>query len=115
MTKSQKQLFEILKKSKIPLSARELGKYCQLNRATIFRAISLFIKSDQVHQIIGIDKITRYELTSDHHHHLICNSCGRINNFKIPEKLINEAALKEKFKIKNHLIELYGLCSQCQY
>ncbi|MDP8212443.1 MAG: transcriptional repressor, partial [Candidatus Zapsychrus exili] len=73
------------------------------------------------------DGRARYELSEGpkgarHHHHLVCTSCGRVVDYTdfIDEEveLLNqtEKGLSKKydFKITNHLIQFYGLCSECK-
>lgn len=52
---------------------------------------------------------------SEHHDHLICTTCGRIQEFvnAAIEKLQIKVAAEHGFKITNHKMELYGLCEDC--
>ncbi len=85
--------------------------------ATIFRMMNLFMERGLIKQIRFQDAITRYELSNKgDHHHLICESCGKIEAisdtvFPIMEKYIKE---KSKFKVKSHSLEVFGICEDCQ-
>jgi len=52
----------------------------------------------------------------DHHDHLICTGCGRIEEFFHPdlESLQRTIAREQGFKLLEHRHQLYGLCAQCQ-
>ena len=57
----------------------------------------------------------RYELARDHHHHMICESCGDISEFDEcpldPELLPPKSA---DFEIRAHSLEVYGRCGACR-
>jgi Fur family transcriptional regulator, ferric uptake regulator len=60
---------------------------------------------------------SRYELTTkDHHDHLTCTKCGQIQEFENDkiEKLQQQVAAQFGFKLTAHILELYGLCQNCQ-
>jgi Fur family ferric uptake transcriptional regulator len=65
----------------------------------------------------------RYELAEEftgHHHHLICQGCGAIEDLE--GCLLADAALTQlardvrrtrRFKVTEHEVRLFGLCPQC--
>lgn len=60
---------------------------------------------------------SRYELTNkSHHDHLTCTGCGLIKEFENEkiEKLQQQVAEQFGFKLTGHILELYGLCQNCQ-
>ena len=59
----------------------------------------------------------RYELTpTEHHDHLTCVNCGKIVEFENQqiEQLQEEIASKYGFRLTDHVLELYGVCSHCK-
>ena len=52
----------------------------------------------------------------EHHHHMICNECGNIYEFanNQVESCLNQIAKLNEFKLTNHKLEIYGLCSECR-
>jgi Fur family ferric uptake transcriptional regulator len=51
----------------------------------------------------------------DHHHHLVCTSCGRVVGIDCPlgrEK--PDAVTRDGHLVTRHEITLYGLCSTCR-
>jgi len=62
------------------------------------------------------DGITRYEIEHEHHDHLVCIKCGKIQEFECDEieERQNEIATSHGFEILRHRHELYGHCSSCR-
>ena len=88
-----------------------------LGRATLFRAIDLFVKLgvlEKVHResaedgyIVGV---------KGHHHHLICRRCGDVRHidFCPIQDEINAIVLQEGYSDAVHRFEIEGLCSSCR-
>lgn len=85
--------------------------------ATVYR----FLKKLKDHGFVTEVRMgglpARYELTPrKHHDHLTCTSCGKIVEFSNDEieRLQLEVASLHNFKMTGHLLELYGICGDCQ-
>ncbi|MEA3506522.1 MAG: transcriptional repressor, partial [Elusimicrobiota bacterium] len=71
------------------------------------------------------DAKARYELRDtdedEHHHHLICEECGKIINYSefvqkekdFIDSLEKELSKKHGFKINSHQLHFYGSCKEC--
>jgi Fur family transcriptional regulator, ferric uptake regulator len=93
---------------------------------TIYRTLDVLVQLGLVFKFDFGDGRARFELAEGpkgtrHHHHLICTNCNRVIDYTdfIDEEieLLNqtERGLSKKydFRITNHLIQFYGLCSEC--
>ena len=120
VTKPRLEIIKVL--SNYPLSAEEIHdaldkKNIRVDLASVYRSLELFVKMSVVYSIELGEGKKRYELVNKnyHHHHLICNKCGTIENVEMNEinfdKKINE---KSKFLIDHHHLEFFGLCQDCQ-
>jgi Fur family ferric uptake transcriptional regulator len=58
----------------------------------------------------------RYELKKNHHHHLICTNCGKIEEVEgdFLKKMEDDIFKSKKFKVESHSLEFFGLCEDCQ-
>lgn len=61
--------------------------------------------------------VTSYELNlNEHHDHLICTGCDKVVEFvdMEVERRQHQIAKKHQFKLQTHVMNLYGLCQDCQ-
>jgi Fur family ferric uptake transcriptional regulator len=91
-------------------------KKTSIDKVTVYRILTSFAALGVVREIFLGDRETRYELVSDeHHHHLVCEECGSIEDVELSEEtLLKEVAKQSKFKIKSHSLEFFGTCKRCQ-
>lgn len=51
----------------------------------------------------------------DHHHHLVCTSCGSVVGVECPlGEAALQAATREGHLVTSHEFTLYGLCAACR-
>jgi len=84
--------------------------------ATVYRTIDLLIAVGVLRELNLRNSQLRYELNyADHHHYLICTSCGKVNEFDNCNFQLIAGELEEQthFKIEEHTLEAYGLCAHC--
>jgi Fur family ferric uptake transcriptional regulator len=95
------------------------GRRPRVSRATIYRTLELLIHSGLVRQMTFGDKSAQhYEqvLGVDHHDHLICNACGRVEEvFSAALEREQEAlCARHGFTVQHHNLEIFGLCRRCR-
>jgi Fur family ferric uptake transcriptional regulator len=123
VTKARKHLIDVLIKSNQPLSVPEIslsleGFNLAPNKTTIYREIAFLIDQGIVREIDFGDNKKRYEYDlKDHHHHLVCVKCGKVEDFELEQDLRHQEKMIERernFKVVNHSLEFFGLCGSCQ-
>lgn len=93
--------------------------------SSAYRNLTVLCEAGVTRRLPGVDDLGRFELAEDlsgnHHHHLVCSSCGTITDVKASAKL--ERALAETarlaaedvgFLVTDHRIDLEGVCSDCR-
>lgn len=88
-----------------------------LGIATVYRTLNFFEKEGFVVSISFGAEGKRYELnTKAHHDHMICLECDKIIEFESHEieKLQETEASRKGFIIKDHAMQIYGVCKECQ-
>lgn len=85
--------------------------------ATVYRTLSLLEDSDMVTSLSFGAQGKKYELgAKDHHDHLICTECGDITEFVDEEIETRQQEIAEAlgFQMKEHSMQIYGICKNCQ-
>jgi Fur family ferric uptake transcriptional regulator len=121
VTPARLALLNALKDSGKPLSIAEISKRLSkvADQATVYRSLEAFAKEGIVQKVDFQDSHTYYELVLGcaHHHHVVCQNCGTIEDVEICDvKGLEATALKQvkKFKaIKSHSLEFFGTCTKC--
>lgn len=89
----------------------------EVGLATVYRVLTQFEAADLVmrHHFEGGHSVFELQ-TVDHHDHLVCNKCGRIEEFfdEIIEQRQEKIAASFGFEITDHSLYLYGICADCQ-
>lgn len=125
ITPARLSILNIFFKNKVPLCAPDIYKELlkdkkinNINEVTVYRNLSSLEKSGII-KIVNLRRdAVHFEMNSDHHHHIVCTSCGLIEDFKENKnikKLLEQIAEKSTiFKnIKEHSLELFGTCKVC--
>ncbi|WP_086245607.1 Fur family transcriptional regulator [Campylobacter devanensis] len=84
--------------------------------ATVYRSLNLLEESGMVTSISFGVQGKKFELANKpHHDHMICRQCGVIVEFEdqIIEKRQLAIAKENGFKLTGHIMQLYGVCSEC--
>ena len=123
-TSGRRALVEVLGRARNPMTIPEvLGASDDLAMSSVYRNLTVLEEAGVVHRIVTSDEFARYELAEDltvHHHHLICVSCGRVEDFTPTPALERSAssslariASKAGFRMTSHRLDLIGLCRTC--
>lgn len=123
LTRARQSIVDLLTTSNAPLSLADIKKDLEkkdvkADRTTIYREV-LFLKGKRMLCEIPIGGGKRgYKVCQDnHHHHLICIRCHRVEPIVFRKTLLsqqNEISRRKDFKVLDHLLEFYGLCGDCQ-
>jgi Fe2+ or Zn2+ uptake regulation protein len=91
--------------------------------SSAYRNLSLMEEAGVVRRLVHGGDHARYELAeelTEHHHHLICESCGSVSDVVFDAQI--EAALEVAlvrlgraagFVARGHTIDVYGVCADC--
>jgi len=117
------KILNILENSKARhLSAEDVYKALldadeEVGLATVYRVLTQFEQAGIVvrHHFEGGHSV--FELDQgDHHDHMVCLNCGRVEEFldDVIEQRQHAIAAKAGLKLKDHSMYLYGVCANCQ-
>jgi Fe2+ or Zn2+ uptake regulation protein len=89
-----------------------------VNKTTVYRQLE-FLQSKQLINVIEIDGIKRYQLSTNSPKKIFfCSSCHQFVKVKsedfLDQKQLNQISLDNKFKINHYLTTFFGTCQKCQ-
>lgn len=89
----------------------------RVSRATVYRTLSLLLEGGFIESLDTGRGELMYEHTLGHRHHdhMLCLSCGRIEEWHDPriEVLQEEACAARGFELESHVHRLLGRCRAC--
>jgi Fur family transcriptional regulator, ferric uptake regulator len=86
-------------------------------RASIYRTLELLAEHGLVERVEVGDGQARFERSGEHHHHhLVCERCGRLVAFDDPglERAIHRLSDRLGVRLSGHDVLLRGACQRCQ-
>ena len=91
-------------------------QHANIGYTTVYRTMKLLVEAGLATERHFDDGITRYEIEQEHHDHLVCVKCGKIQEFESDsiERTQSEIAAQHGFEILRHRHELYGHCAACR-
>ena len=87
-----------------------------VGRATVYRTLKLLSEAGILCKTSLPDGASRYSFDdAQHHHHVICTSCGTVGEFRKPalERVLREVANAVDGRVLGHRVELYVTCTDC--
>ena len=124
-TTGRRRLVAALQGSGGPLTITQiLDEDDSLAQSSVYRNLTILEEVGAVTRIVTRDDFARYELAehlTEHHHHLICSTCGDVVDFSLNnkaeaalEKALSSAAIEAGFTVEGHQLDLLGVCADCQ-
>lgn len=124
-TAGRRALVRVLADAARPLTTAEVqAATTDLPQSSIYRNLAVLEQAGVVRRVHGGDASARYELAEDlteHHHHLVCQSCGTVEDFTMPpamerqvDRAIAEVAERTGFEVHGHRLDLVGVCVKCR-
>lgn len=92
-----------------------LEKFPSISLATIYKNVNAMVERVFLNEVKIPEAKSVYELAKDEHSHLVCTSCGKIEDITIDTSML-QVNLKEKstFKVENVDVVFSGICKSCQ-
>jgi len=87
----------------------------KVSKVTVYRTVRLLEEAELVDRL-EVEGVDRYEATGEHHDHLICVDCGRVDEFhsEAIEARQHEVARELGFEVTGHTHILRGRCPECR-
>jgi Fur family transcriptional regulator, ferric uptake regulator len=120
---ARRELLELLAGQRCALSAGEIeqtladGKR-RVSRASVYRILEELEQVGVVQRVEVGEGISRFEPIRHgrgHHHHLVCDQCGRLEPFSDEglERAIKRLSTRVPLQVSEHEVVLHGACAEC--
>jgi Fe2+ or Zn2+ uptake regulation protein len=123
-THGRQHLVELLVQLGRPVTIPDLLEHgAQQSQSSLYRNLAILEQAGAVRRLASIDDVARYELDehlTEHHHHLVCSTCGRIDDIALPDDIerslmraVEGASGDHGYQLTSHRLELVGVCADC--
>jgi Fur family transcriptional regulator, ferric uptake regulator len=121
---ARERIIELLESESCALSALEIEDALRAQgrapgRASIYRVLELLVDHGLVERVAvghGLSRFERVQPSGEHHHHLVCDQCGRLVAFDDPglERAIDRLSERLGVRVDHHEVVLRGACEKCE-
>jgi Fur family ferric uptake transcriptional regulator len=98
------------------LHADLTARGASIGLATVYRSLALMVEAGEVDVLTREDGTALYlRCGGQHHHHLVCRSCGHAIMITGPdvERWARAEAARHGYTDVSHSLEVFGLCPRC--
>jgi Fe2+ or Zn2+ uptake regulation protein len=124
-TAGRRAIIDLLVSTGHPVSIGDIADSLpDLPRSSAYRHLVDLEAAGLVRRVAAHDEFTRFELAEDlteHHHHLVCETCGKVIDVTLPAgfeqdlaNAIGELADAEGFQPHSHRLDVLGVCAACR-
>lgn len=124
-TSGRRAIVELLLSAGHPVSIGDIAERLpDLPRSSAYRHLTDLQAAGLIRRVAASDEFSRFELAEDlteHHHHLLCVSCGKVADVTPPSGFehqvagaISDIAAAVGFQPQSHRLDVLGLCAACQ-
>jgi Fur family transcriptional regulator, ferric uptake regulator len=94
-----------------------------LAQSSAYRSLSVLTDAGVVRRLVHVGDHALFELDehlTEHHHHLICESCGTVVDVTLPDaveaemdRTFDQVSAAAGFAPRHHTVDIYGTCAEC--
>jgi len=121
--RARRAVVELLGRQDCCLTAQEIfdelrAEGRKVGIASIYRVLELLTEKNLLQRVELGEGVARYEpahSTGEHHHHLVCGDCGRVEAFSDDdlERALHEVERRTGYAVAGHDVVLRGACRDC--
>ena len=126
LTAPRRAVVEVLVAQAAPQSVAEIHARLdnrRVNLVSVYRTVRLLMELGFVRVANESKGTQRFELAeafTGHHHHLVCQECGHVEDLEgcwlrqdVLAALLRRVQRRRRFRVTAHDFKLLGLCRQC--
>ena len=124
-TSGRRTIVELLARAGNPVSIEDIAEQApRLPRSSAYRHLVDLQQAGVVRRVAANDEYSRFELAEDiteHHHHLLCTSCGSIIDVtptpafeQAMARYLDNMTSANGFVSSDHRLDVIGTCGACR-
>ena len=120
-TRQRAAVFEFLRSVEHHPTAEEVylavkNQLPKVSLATVYKNLEALIESGVASKLNYGDGSARYDIRTDHHHHVRCLQCRRMWDIEPTESSAWLKTMKSRagFQVSDYRLELLGTCRECR-
>jgi Fur family ferric uptake transcriptional regulator len=122
VTRAQRAVLDVLRDqtgfvSAQSIHARLRATSTSVGLTSVYRALQGLADDGAVDVVRSASGELTYRrcASEDHHHHLLCSSCGATVEVEAPalESWVAEVARRHRYRVDGHTLEITGTCAAC--
>ena len=121
LTPQRRMIVDIIHSKGEHLTAEDIINYVQgrmpgVNKSTIYRTLEILEQAGCVFKSESGDHFIYHHAEEGHHHHLVCQKCGKTIDCSESLFLPVERSIAEKygFRVNFKHVMISGLCNECK-
>jgi Fe2+ or Zn2+ uptake regulation protein len=121
VTQARLAVLQVLAEQDAGLSPQEIWErgraiYGPLGLVTVYRTLALLNELSLASRVHSEQDCHAYAAAKADRHHLLCSGCHRLVEFPCQglDALVDAVQTRTGFRVTEHLLELTGLCPDCQ-
>ncbi|MCG0239846.1 MAG: transcriptional repressor [Firmicutes bacterium] len=100
----------------IEIFERVRARYPHIAYSTVYTALNALVEAGLVRELRIGKHPTRYDGRIEHHHHALCEGCGRVVEVEVGLCTCQLEAIRSEtgFQVRQLHVEIRGLCPECR-
>jgi Fur family peroxide stress response transcriptional regulator len=90
-------------------------RFPSISLATVYKNLNTMVESGFLSEVKIPHQKSKYELTKKPHSHLLCESCGKVEDIELDlDKVIEESIKRSGYVVHQNSLVLSGVCPSCR-
>lgn len=85
-----------------------------ISLATVYRNLNILSSDGRIRKIEMPGMPDRFDWRMETHDHLVCEACGRVFDFTLPQALDKQIEQASDLIVKSYSLVARGLCAHCR-
>lgn len=115
ITKPRTQVVTTLARATQPLTIKEIAMRVKADEVSVYRTVAILRAEGLIEEIVDARGRHRFALHTEHHHHIVCEHCGRVAHVPCGEDEEARSVQHPEFNAPTrHEVTYFSTCRTCR-